>query len=63
MTITRRQFTAGTLAAAGLGLGNQALAAPQGLFKDPNAHHYFAGTATDNGVTYRRTNFKVINKK
>lgn len=63
MTISRRQFSAGALAGMGLGLGGKALAAPQGLFKDPNAMRYFNGTATDNGVTYRRTNFRVIDPK
>ena len=63
MTLTRRQFSAGSLAAMGLGMSGQALAAPQGLFKDPNAHHYFKGMSNDNGVAYRRTNFKSIKPK
>ncbi len=55
MTITRREFVAGGLATAALGLGAVEAAA--------QASSYFAGTTVDNGVTFRATNFAKIDKK
>ncbi len=55
MRISRREFVAGGLAAAAVGMfGDKAFAA---------ASSYFAGTATDSGFTYYKTNFSKIDKK
>jgi lipoprotein-anchoring transpeptidase ErfK/SrfK len=55
MQLTRREVVLGGLAlmAAGPGLSKAQAAAPS----------FFAGTAVDNGVTYRLTNFAKIDKK
>jgi lipoprotein-anchoring transpeptidase ErfK/SrfK len=53
MRVTRRDLLAGGLACAAAG-----------AFPMPAlAKSYFAGTAVDNGVTYRTTNFKMIDPK
>ncbi len=53
MVLSRRTFIAGS--AAGMAIGG----IPAALAKSA-ADMYYNGWATDNGVTYRRTNFKVI---
>ena len=55
MLLSRREVILGGMAAAAAGfVGTEAHA---------QASSYFAGTITDNGVTFRATNFKKINKK
>ncbi len=56
MPLTRREFVAGT--AASLALGGASAA--QAKLAKTTADMYYDGWATDNNVTYRRTNFKVI---
>lgn len=53
--LTRRGFVAGGAAALALWTATDEAAA--------QAASYFAGTVTDNGVTFRGTNFKKIDKK
>lgn len=58
MEFTRREFVLGGLALAAAGPSlSTAEAASTG------SPAYFAGTATDNGVTYKATNFAKIDKK
>jgi lipoprotein-anchoring transpeptidase ErfK/SrfK len=52
MNLTRRQFVAGATATAGMTLAAPALAS--------YAHLYFDGAVSDNGFSYRKTNFKRI---
>ena len=58
MLLSRRRFVAAS--AAGLALGSFPAAAAYKLKISANAARYYDGTATDNGITYRRTNFKAI---
>ena len=53
MAMTRRSVLAGFAAAASLGLATSARA-------EVPEEQYFAGSAQDNGVTYRATNIQVI---
>ncbi len=57
MLLSRRQFVAASV--AGLALGSVPAAAYK-LRISANAARYYDGTATDNGITYRRTNFRAI---
>ena len=57
MPLTRRLFVAGSLGAATVAVPGLARAAQQ----IAGAAAYFSGTAVDNGVTYRTTNFAKIN--
>ena len=54
MTITRRAFVAGAAAAAMTPLATPAIA---------SAAAYYGAPVTDNGVTFRRTNFKKIDPR
>jgi lipoprotein-anchoring transpeptidase ErfK/SrfK len=58
MLLSRRQFVAAS--AASMALGSIPAAAAYKLKISANAARYYDGTATDNGITYRRTNFKAI---
>ena len=57
MITTRRELMAGGLAAVAAAAGGVPVWAAE------EASSYFAGTAADNGVSYRTTNFRKINKK
>ena len=57
MITTRREVMAGGLAAVAAAVGGVPVWAAE------EASAYFAGTAADNGVSYRTTNFSKINKK
>ena len=57
MITTRREVMAGGLAAVAAAAGGVPVWAAE------EASAYFAGTAADNGVSYRTTNFRKINKK
>jgi lipoprotein-anchoring transpeptidase ErfK/SrfK len=57
MSLTRRQFMAGSLGAAAASVPALSQAAQQ----IPGAAAYFAGSAVDSGYTYRSTNFAKIN--
>ena len=59
MTITRRDVLAAGLAAAATG----AMSARAWAAKAKKNNSWFAGTAVDNGVTYRTTNFDKVNPK
>ncbi|MET0597576.1 MAG: L,D-transpeptidase [Mesorhizobium sp.] len=65
MVLSRREILLGGLAAlavAGTGGGADAASQMSKKVKSP-ASSWFAGTAVDNGVTYRKTNFAKVNKK
>ena len=59
MTLTRRDVLASGLAAVAAG----AISTPGWSATAKKNTSYFAGTAVDNGVTYRTTNFAKINQK
>lgn len=62
MSLTRRDFLVGAAAVAGAAsLASEAHAYSRTL--SASALKYFAGTASDNGFTYRLTNWKKINPK
>jgi lipoprotein-anchoring transpeptidase ErfK/SrfK len=58
MITTRREVMAGGLAAMVAAAGGRPV-----WTAAADANAYFAGTASDNGVTYRATNFRKINRK
>ena len=60
MIKTRREVLAGGLAAVAAAAGGTPAWAATAK---KTASSYFAGTAVDNGVTYRTTNFNKIDKK
>jgi len=55
MIFSRREIVLGGMAMLATGLG--------GSEAEAQASSYFAGTSVDNGVTFRATNFKKIDKK
>lgn len=55
MILSRREVMLGAMAAAATGFA--------GAEANAQASSYFAGTLTDNGITFRATNFKKIDKK
>jgi lipoprotein-anchoring transpeptidase ErfK/SrfK len=65
MVLSRREILLGGLAAltvAATGSGADAASQMSKKVKSP-ASSWFAGTAVDNGVTFRKTNFAKVNKK
>lgn len=60
MEFNRRELIAGALASAAMGVGPVPAAAAT---KPPSKTSWFAGTAVDNGVTFKLTNFAVIDRK
>jgi lipoprotein-anchoring transpeptidase ErfK/SrfK len=60
MEMNRRELMLGALAGAAAGMG---LAPAEAAPKPTSKSSWFAGTAVDNGVTFKLTNFAVIDRK